>query len=98
MPSGRKLIAVITTAVVAIAVIAAAVTARATTDPRARRASPAAQTRIGLGPHPDHVVIVVLENHGYGQVIRNPQAPYISSLVDGAANLTQSYAETHPSQ
>jgi hypothetical protein len=49
-------------------------------------------------PSPDHVVVVVLENHAYSQVIGSSKAPYINSLVSGGANLTQSYAETHPSQ
>ncbi|ARZ66409.1 alkaline phosphatase family protein [Streptomyces sp. HU2014] len=49
-------------------------------------------------PTPDHVVVVVFENHAYGQVIGTSGAPYINSLVSGGANLTSSYAETHPSQ
>ncbi|HEV7896411.1 MAG TPA: alkaline phosphatase family protein [Planosporangium sp.] len=49
-------------------------------------------------PRPDHVVIVVLENHAYGQVIQNPNAPYISSLASQGANLTQSFGVTHPSE
>jgi phospholipase C len=49
-------------------------------------------------PRPDHVVILVLENHAYGQVIQNPNAPYISSLASQGANLTQSFGVTHPSE
>jgi phospholipase C len=49
-------------------------------------------------PTPDHVVVVMLENHGYDQVIGNSNAPYINSLVSGGANLTDMHAETHPSQ
>ncbi|MCD9141224.1 alkaline phosphatase family protein [Streptomyces albireticuli] len=49
-------------------------------------------------PTPDHVVVVVFENHAYGQVIGTSSAPYINSLVAGGADLTSSYAETHPSQ
>jgi phosphatidylinositol-3-phosphatase len=49
-------------------------------------------------PRPDHVVIVVLENHAYGEVIQNSKAPYISSLATSGATLTQSFAVTHPSQ
>jgi phosphatidylinositol-3-phosphatase len=49
-------------------------------------------------PRPDHVVIVVLENHAYGEVIQNSKAPYISSLATTGATLTQSFAVTHPSQ
>ncbi|MFI1970888.1 acid phosphatase [Streptomyces cinnamoneus] len=49
-------------------------------------------------PTPEHVVVVVFENHGYSQVVGNSAAPYITSLATGGANLTASYAETHPSQ
>jgi len=51
-------------------------------------------------PAPDHVVIVIFENHGYEQIMANSAAPYLNSLVsDSAAALfTQSYALTHPSQ
>ncbi|MGH4027821.1 alkaline phosphatase family protein [Actinomycetota bacterium Odt1-20B] len=49
-------------------------------------------------PTPDHVVVVVFENHAYGQVVGSSSAPYINSLKSGGADLSQSYAETHPSQ
>ncbi|MGW7817952.1 alkaline phosphatase family protein [Streptomyces puniciscabiei] len=52
----------------------------------------------GAVPSPDHVVVVVFENHAYSQVIGSSRAPYINSLKSGGASLTQSYAETHPSQ
>ncbi|MFF4485541.1 alkaline phosphatase family protein [Streptomyces sp. NPDC001544] len=52
----------------------------------------------GAVPTPDHVVVVVMENHAYSQVIGSSSAPYINSLKTGGANLTQSYAITHPSQ
>ncbi|MFE4969701.1 alkaline phosphatase family protein [Streptomyces sp. NPDC056660] len=49
-------------------------------------------------PTPDHVIVVVFENHAYSQVVGSSSAPYINSLATGGANLTQMYAETHPSQ
>src|SRR3954470_21327198 len=49
-------------------------------------------------PTPDHTVVVVFENHAYSQVIGSSSAPYINPLKSGGANLTASYAETHPSQ
>ncbi|MGW3207877.1 alkaline phosphatase family protein [Streptomyces sp. NPDC001135] len=52
----------------------------------------------GAVPSPDHVVVVVFENHAYSQVIGSSSAPYLNSLRSGGASLTQSYAETHPSQ
>lgn len=59
--------------------------------------SSSAQAAAGV-PTPDHVVVVVFENHAYSQVIGSSSAPYINSLKSGGANLTQSYALTHPSQ
>ncbi|WP_250640451.1 alkaline phosphatase family protein [Frankia sp. AiPa1] len=49
-------------------------------------------------PAPDHVIVVMLENHAYSQVIGSSSAPYINSLATGGAKLTASYAITHPSQ
>ena len=49
-------------------------------------------------PVPDHVVIVMEENHGYSEIIGNSQAPYINSLATSGALFTKSYAITHPSQ
>ncbi|GAA2152408.1 alkaline phosphatase family protein [Kitasatospora kazusensis] len=49
-------------------------------------------------PAPDHVVVVVMENHAYSQVIGNSGAPYLNSLASGGASLTASYGITHPSQ
>ncbi len=52
----------------------------------------------GPVPSPDHTIVVVMENHAYSQVIGSSSAPYINSLASGGANLTQSFAITHPSQ
>jgi PKD repeat protein len=49
-------------------------------------------------PRPDHVVIVVEENHSKLNIIGSPDAPYINSLATDNANFVNSYAETHPSQ
>ena len=49
-------------------------------------------------PRPDHVVIVIEENHSYSDIIGSPFAPYINSLAARGALFTQSYAITHPSQ
>jgi acid phosphatase len=53
-----------------------------------------------LVPRPDHVVIVVEENHGYSQIIGSDSAPYINRIVSDSncANFTRFCAETHPSQ
>jgi acid phosphatase len=51
-------------------------------------------------PTPDHVLIVILENHGAGSVLGSANAPYINALAGDsqAAVFAQSYALTHPSQ
>src|ERR1051325_9125232 len=49
-------------------------------------------------PRPDHVVVVIEENHGYSEIIGSAAAPYINSLAAQGALFTQSYATTHPSQ
>jgi len=52
----------------------------------------------GTVPTPDHVVVAVMENHAYSQIIGSSSAPYINSLKSGGAVLTSSLAITHPSQ
>ncbi|MFC5886716.1 alkaline phosphatase family protein [Kitasatospora sp. CM 4170] len=50
-------------------------------------------------PAPDHIVVVVLENHAYSQLIGSSSAPYTNNtLKAGGATLTQSYGLTHPSE
>lgn len=49
-------------------------------------------------PMPDHVVIVVEENRSFSNIIGNPQAPYINSLVAQGALMTSSFGMGHPSQ
>lgn len=51
-----------------------------------------------LPPAPDHVVIVFMENKGYGDIIGSANAPYINSLLAQGASLTQFTAFHHPSQ
>src|SRR5215469_4885669 len=49
-------------------------------------------------PQPAHVVVVVLENRGYGQIIGNSAAPFLNHLASQGALFTRSYAVTHPSE
>jgi phosphatidylinositol-3-phosphatase len=51
-------------------------------------------------PSPDHIVIVIMENHGYNQIIGSSNAPYINSLANDpkGALFTNSHGLTHPSQ
>ena len=51
-------------------------------------------------PVPDHIVIVILENHSYTQIIGSSAAPYINALTTdpNTALFTYSYGIEHPSQ
>ena len=49
-------------------------------------------------PKPDHIVIVIEENHNYDAIIGSNSAPYINSLANNGALFTNSHAMTHPSQ
>lgn len=48
-------------------------------------------------PRPDHVVIVIEENHAYSQIIGNPDAPYINALAKRGMLFTRAHGVTHPS-
>ncbi|NHW36594.1 acid phosphatase [Paenibacillus aceris] len=47
---------------------------------------------------PDHIVIVVEENHSYEKLVSNKAAPYMNTLAEQGAFFTHSYAVAHPSQ
>jgi hypothetical protein len=48
-------------------------------------------------PTLDHVFLIMMENHGFGQIINNPNAPFTNQLA-GQANLATNYfAVGHPS-
>jgi phosphatidylinositol-3-phosphatase len=49
-------------------------------------------------PVPAHIVIVVEENKPDSGVIGSKSAPYLNALATNGANMTQSFAETHPSE
>ena len=44
-----------------------------------------------------HVVLVVLENHSYSEVIGNSAMPYLNGLAQQNGLAAQYYANTHPS-
>ena len=53
----------------------------------------------GQLPHPDHVVVVIEENHGYTQIMGRPGSGlYIHELARRGMLFTRSYGVTHPSQ
>jgi hypothetical protein len=48
-------------------------------------------------PELDHVFIIMMENHGYSQILNNPNAPFITEYAN-SANLANNYfAVAHPS-
>lgn len=49
-------------------------------------------------PQPDHIVVVIEENHSFAQIIDSPAAPYLNTLINTGALLTNAYGITHPSQ
>lgn len=48
-------------------------------------------------PHLDHVFVIMMENHGYSQIVNNPSAPYINQLAKSANTATNYFAIAHPS-
>src|SRR5208282_3848793 len=50
-------------------------------------------------PHLDHVFLIMMENHGYQQVVGNPNDPFLNSLITTKqVNLATNYfAVGHPS-
>ena len=48
-------------------------------------------------PHLDHVFVIMMENHGYGQIIGNPDAPFANKLAKSANTATNYFAVAHPS-
>jgi hypothetical protein len=66
----------------------------AAAPPGTRASAPAAPEV----PAPARTVLVVMENHSYGDIIGNPAAPFINGLARRGALFTQSFAVTHPSE
>ena len=60
-------------------------------------ASPTPTPTPAAVPVVDHVFLVVLENHGFAQVVGSTSMPYLNSLAAQQGLATQYYADTHPS-
>jgi phosphatidylinositol-3-phosphatase len=45
----------------------------------------------------DHVFVIVMENHGYLQILKNPNAPFINQLANSTGYSTNYFAVGHPS-
>src|SRR5437588_2769657 len=48
-------------------------------------------------PQINHVVLVVLENHGFNTIFRNPAAPYLNDLAARFGLATNYFASAHGS-
>ncbi|HWG25852.1 alkaline phosphatase family protein [Actinospica sp.] len=86
----------------ALALATAACTSTATqaasTGSDAPTASVQTHTATAPLPRPDHVVVVMMENHSYADIIGSSAAPYINALAAQGASFSRSYAVTHPSE
>ena len=48
-------------------------------------------------PPLNHVWVIMMENHGYAQIINNPSAPFINSYAQSSNLATNYYGVAHPS-
>jgi hypothetical protein len=48
-------------------------------------------------PHLDHVFVIMMENHGYAQVIGNPNMPFVNAYARRKNLATNYFAVAHPS-
>jgi phosphatidylinositol-3-phosphatase len=48
-------------------------------------------------PHLDHVFVIMMENHGYSQIVGNPNAPFTNHYAQSANAATNYFAVAHPS-
>jgi hypothetical protein len=48
-------------------------------------------------PRLEHVFVIMMENHGFGQIMNNPNAPFINKYAKAANLGTNYFAVAHPS-
>jgi len=48
-------------------------------------------------PQLDHVFVIMMENHGYTQILNNPNAPFANEMARSANLATNYFAIAHPS-
>ena len=48
-------------------------------------------------PHVDHLFVIVMENHGYSQIVGNPNAPFANWYINKVNSATNFFAVGHPS-
>ena len=47
--------------------------------------------------HLDHVFLIMMENHGYAEIVGNPQMPFVNSLARKGALAANYFGVAHPS-
>ena len=75
----------------------ASATASAQIPSKASASASVSSTAIHPAVQVNHVFIVMEENHGYSDVIGNPQMPYLNSLAKTYSVAQGYFANTHPS-
>jgi hypothetical protein len=72
-----------------------------------RTASPTPTASLALTASPtpgsglpvfNHIYVIIMENKEYGSIVGSSAAPYINSLIARYGQVTNLYAETHPSE
>src|SRR5215831_16572396 len=48
-------------------------------------------------PHLDHVFVIMMENHSYSQIVKNPNAPFANQFANSANRASNYFAIAHPS-
>jgi phosphatidylinositol-3-phosphatase len=48
-------------------------------------------------PHLDHLFVIMMENHGYGEILNNPNAPFINQYAQSTGLAKNYFAVAHPS-
>jgi phospholipase C len=80
----------------ALAVAALAAVTAVTGASPASATSPCGQTPAAQ-PTVQHVIVVMLENRSYNQVVGSPAAPYETQLASACGNATEAFGATHTS-
>ena len=72
--------------------------AAASTAPPPSASGHVASTPIPTSSQPSTIVVIVMENHSYDQIVGNRDAPFINgTIAPQALSLTDMHAEVHPS-
>jgi phosphatidylinositol-3-phosphatase len=76
----------------------ATVASSSAVTPSAVSSTPTPPSSAHAGALPDRIVLVILENHGYEQVIGDPEMPYLNgTILPSSLSLTAMRSHTHPS-